>query len=173
MSEFNLNNALQAISSRVTDEQRDEQEKMNHAGRLVLAVNSMERRVSLAKAQEIAVRESIANLEREPESELKTQRLLVLLGRLSELYAEQGRYEEAIEVSPNDDRREQYQRTLDAIETPDGEVCECPPETIVNRKTNAQIRQPMLQRLGQVVSLKHGRLVSLKVCRSCGHAEAS
>lgn len=173
MSDFNINKALRAISSRVTDEQRDEQQKMNHAGRLVLAANSMEQRISLAQAQEISVRESIALLEPEPESELKTQRLNILLDRLGELYAEQGLYEKAIIVTPTAGRREQYRRTLEAIQTPDGESCECPPEIIVDRKRNAHIRQSMMQKLGSVVSPDHGRLVTLKVCRSCGFSEAS
>lgn len=170
---FNIDKALQAISSRVTDEQREEQQKMSHAGRLVLAANSMERRISLAKAQEKSVKESIDFLEKEPESELKTQRLTILLDRLGELYAEQGLYEKAIIVTPTVARREQYQQTLDAIETPDGEVCECPPKIVVDRKRNTHIRQSTMQNLGKVVSLEHGRLVDLKVCRNCSHSDAS
>jgi hypothetical protein len=173
MTDFNLDKALHAISSRVTDEQREEQEKMNHAGRLVLAANSMERRVSLARAQEQGILEQIRLLETLPESHLRTNRISAALDRLSELYAEQGRYEEAIEVTPNEERRAQYQQILNAIERPDHELCECPPETMINRKTNAQIKQPMMQRLGSVVSLKHGHLVTLKVCRACGDAQAS
>jgi hypothetical protein len=173
MSDFDLNKALRAISSRVTDDQREEQAKLNARGRAMLAVNSMEYRVSLAQAQEQAVLEQINLLEALPDSQLKNDRISVALDRLSELYAEQGRYEEAIEVTPNEARREQFRLTLQAIDRTDGQTCNCPPEQFIDRKNNSNFKQSTMQNLGQVVSREHGRLVRLKVCRKCGFAEAS
>jgi hypothetical protein len=173
MSEFNLTKALNAIASRVTDEQREEQEKLNQAGRARLLANSMENRISLAKAQERSVLEQIDLLQTLPESFTKTVRLNNALDRLGELYAQQGKYANAIEVTPTVERRRQYQLILDAIDRPDTEVCDCPPETIINRKNNTNFKQPMMQRMTNIVSLKHGREVTLKVCRSCGDAQAN
>lgn len=173
MAEFNLNKALSAISSRVTDEQRVEQDELNRQGRARVAANSMENRISLAKAQEKGVLDQIKLLENLPDSFTKSSRMDNSLDRLGELYAEQGLYEQAIEVTPSPERRDRYQMILNAIETPDGDTCECPPEQFVDRRKNAHIRQPAMQNLGQFVSLKHGRLVNLKVCRYCGFAEAN
>jgi hypothetical protein len=173
MSDFDLKKALRAIANRFTFERRLEQEELSKQGRARLAANSMENRIALAEAQEISVRETIHLLEGEPESDLKQQRLTTALDRLSELFAEQGRYEEAIEVTPNDARREHFQQILSAIQNIDGETCDCPPEMIVDRKKNTNFRQPAMQNLGQVVSLDHGRLVRLKVCRMCNFVNAS
>jgi tetratricopeptide (TPR) repeat protein len=115
VAEFNLNKALQAISSRVTDEQRVEQDELNRQGRQRLAMNSFENRIARAKAQEKGILEQVDLLKQLPESFTKTNRMTTALDRLGELYAEQGRYEEAIEVSPSPERREHYQQVLDAI----------------------------------------------------------
>jgi hypothetical protein len=44
---------------------------------------------------------------------------------------------------------------------------------LLDRKKNTNFRQPAMQNLGQFVSLDHGRLVRLKVCRMCNFVNAS
>ena len=169
MEKFDLKHVLNVIGSRVTDEQRQEQAELNRIGRTRLNQNSVEQRISRAKAQEISVLDSIDMLRTLPDSELKTTRLNNALDRLGELYAEQGRYAEAVGVTRDERRRAVYERTLAALTTPDGSTCECPDEIVTDRKTNDRIRVPAMQRMGQIVS-NDGRLVTLKTCRFCDYS---
>ena len=170
VEEFNINKALKAISARVTDTQREEQNKLNIAGRTRLKQNAIQNQIARAAAQELAVRDSIRMLESEPDSEIKTLRLRNLIERLAELYSQQGLYEDAAATTLDDARREVYQRSADAIAKPDNEVCNCPPEIVTDRAKQRHIRVDSTQKVETLV--RNGKPVSLRVCRTCGDVNA-
>jgi len=82
--------------------------------------------------------------------------------RLAEALATQGRFDEAAHVEPNELKTAHYQKLHDAVTKSDKDWCDCPriervgTGTVDNR-----------QNLGNVFSIKHGREMTLVVCRKC------
>jgi hypothetical protein len=168
-SSFDLSRALATIHSRVTDADREAQAKLNSDGRNLLSQKLVQNRIAIARAQEKAVLANLGALNvTTPASELERRRIEMSLDRLSELYAEQGRYAEAVDVTPNPERRKWFEMIKGAIDRDPAERCECPTETIINRKTNSSIRQSPFQKIANIYNPKTGRLGALHVCRACG-----
>lgn len=172
---FNLNKALKSISERFEAEHKESHDTFNTELRGELGnrldPNSADARISRAKEQEKAILEQIAFLTQHPNSALKQNRLYNALNRLSELLAEQGRYDEAIEVCPEQARRDEYIQVRKAIERKDTDTCHCPDEKIVHPLVKDEIIQPAQMVVVDVVSAKHGAVKPLTVCRKCGFAQ--
>jgi len=171
--EFSLSHALSSIRSRITPEQRNAQDELNRKGRNLLNQRLMENRIAIARERERAVLDNLPVIEAMTEGQEKDEGLRQTFGRLGELYAEQGRYDEAIEVTPDDSHRKYFQLIKDALDRDDAEKCECPHELIVNRAQNMTIRQSPRHMIAEVYNPKTRRMAQLRVCRACGHANAS
>jgi hypothetical protein len=164
---FDLQKALASIAAnRDLDPMRAEMAEATRIGRNRLKQNTAAQRIARAKAQEVSILDSIDLLEKLPDSDLKTLRLKNAMGRLGELYAEQGRWAEAVGVTEDAARRAMYEEILAAITTPDDSICPCPDDVITDRVKQSYFRQPAMQRVGQIVH--ENRLITLKRCRKCG-----
>jgi hypothetical protein len=164
---FDLAKALKSISAnRDLDPMREQMAEATRVGRQRIKQDSADQRIARAKAQELSILDSLEMLQTLPDSDLKTVRINNALGRLGELYAEQGRWAEAVSVTEDPARRAMYEETLAAITTPIESVCECPDDIIFDHTKQTRIRQKAMQPVGQIVD--DGRLVTLKTCRKCG-----
>jgi hypothetical protein len=170
---FDLKQALAGISSRYTDAERAEQERLNKLGRNLLDQNLYQNRIANAHSNELAVRGNIEAIEQMPEGKAKETRLSMARERLAELFAQEGQYAAAIALSGDEKRRKVYQLIEKAVNEDDDKRCDCPIETIVDRKAGITIRQSTMQTVEKVVSLRHKRVVTLKLCRKCGFANAA
>lgn len=171
-SEFNLEHALGAISARVSEKDVADyhalQEKMHAAHSSRIDPNSAESRIAKAKEQEHAINEQIIFLIQQPESELKDKRVIQALSRLAELLAEQGRYGEAIEVCPNREQRDSYNRIKRAIDLDDSEVCHCQGMRLTDPQTNREFTVSPDLVMQNVYSEKHDVILPLTLCLTCG-----
>ena len=159
--EFDINKALDAAqASRTPDELADEQ-KQNNLLRENLKENTNANRVATAIAQEDGVRAQITMLQGEPPSELRTTRLNIALDRLSELLADQGRYTEAIAITPNMARKAEFTRISEAIAKPNDEVCLCTDE-----QANSPRGMVTMPAIVSIATLADGR--QLTRCHKCG-----
>jgi hypothetical protein len=145
---------------------REQMAEATRVGRQRIKQDSADQRIARAKAQELSILDSLEMLQILPDSDLKTLRINNALGRLGELYAEQGRWVEAVSVTEDPTRRAMYEETLAAITTPDDATCECPDEIVFNAAKQSRFRQPAAQRIGTIIL--DGRLVTLKKCKDCG-----
>lgn len=172
--DFDLNKALKAISDRITEDQRKENEQFQKDMRAGLGSrldpNSLEQRVLRAQEREIALLKQISILAQAEDSELRQNRLYQSLCSLADALAEQGKYSEAVDVCPNDEKKAEYQLIAQAIERDDAASCQCGPEQI--KHGNTVFEQGMGLPVLSVVSLKHGTPVMLTICRNCGFAQA-
>lgn len=134
--------------------------------------NSFANRIARAKQNEQAVRAQIELLRGEKNSELKQARLAVAFERLAELYAEQGDYRSAIEVTQDPKRRAVYEAAIEAIERPDDEICDCPSERTYDSAAKREIALRPQVVTETIVSEKHNRLVDVELCSRCGHRNA-
>lgn len=174
MEEFDLEKALAAISQRITPEMREE-ERLAQAGLMEviaphIANDSFEQRVARAIEQEKSLLEQIAYLAGEEDGEVKQNRLYTLLNRLSEVLAEQGRFDDAIEVCPEAVRRAHYQMLLEAVRVPDQQMCECPPDQITDALSRTTVSDRAQMEVETVVT--QNGLRTLTVCRKCGFKNA-
>lgn len=88
------------------------------------------------------------------------------VGRLKEMLgdavADQGRLEEAFEVTSSDERAAHYKRTLEAVMKDDDTDCNCKPE-------DGQDKHIVVD---EIFSIKHNRIVPLVACCSGKHLNA-
>lgn len=172
MPEFNLDQALSAISARNTEEMRAEQERATRE--IVEALgdrlnpNSVENRIKRAQVQEKDILLQIALLTNEHhsglvQSPIREARLVQALNRLSELLAEQGKYAAAVEVCPDAERRAFYQSLTAAIVRPDDEFCDCPADFYISGgKQTTSLAELKVDEI-----IVNGETKSLYQCRKC------
>lgn len=166
MSEFNLQNALAAIAQRRA-ENGTETELVN----VHIDPNSPRERIARARQFEQGIIGQVEWLQTQPDSDLKTQRMNAFMDRLGELAAEQGDYVRAVEVSYSPERREHYQKVVDAIGQPNTEHCDCPPDVETDIAHRKEFQSPAMMHAATIVS-KDGNLLNLQVCRKCGFMQA-
>ncbi len=163
---FSIKSALKAIDSRVDPRAAIEREEMQKALAPHIDPETPENRIARAQANEIAVVEQIEMLRNEPNTELKRTRLDTAFNRLGEIYAEQGKYHKAIEVTKDAVRRKAYRDILKAIERPDDQVCKCESRQFFDGKTETTINPTFIA--DSVISEKHGGVVQVHKCATCG-----
>lgn len=169
--EFNLKAALKAVAARRTDDDNDAQNALDTAGRGFIDPNSPQERINRSQQLETDIMRQIAYLSDEPESDVKTVRLGVAFDRLGELAAERGDYFQAALVSKTPERREHYRKILKAIDRPNDEICECPPDMIIDRANQVELQSNAVMTVDQILN-KNGTLLNLQVCRKCGDLQA-
>jgi hypothetical protein len=164
---FDLQKALASIAQNPDlDPVREQMAEATRIGRNRLKQNTVAQRIARAKAQEVSILDSLAMLEKEPDSELKTIRVNNGLARLSELYGEQGKWPEALAVTQDEKQRVVIEGILAAITTPEGSTCECPDDVVTDRVKQIHFREAAMQNVGTIIHDE--REVTLKICRRCG-----
>lgn len=168
MQQFSLEQALDGISERYTPEMREKDEARNVELRGHIDPNSATNRIGRATAQMNVILEQIEFLKTQPQSELKDVRMTNAVNHLGELFAEQGNYAEAINVTEDPRRRREYEATMIAIDVPDDAVCACTDDKAVNK--NADVILPTRIESGQIVA--DGKILSVLKCWKCGFRNA-
>lgn len=90
--------------------------------------------------------------------------------KLAEALAMQGRYNEAVEVSPDDDTTAHYQEIATAIVLPDDARCECPDVEGTQDGVELSITPRFVSQ--RIFSTQHNSVVDLVKCSTCGHSNA-
>ncbi len=167
---FNQQKAMDAISERITPEMRadDEQYQAEQRGMLKSRLGSPDAKIANARASTLVVLKNIENLQKLPDSELKQSRLENAFNQLAELIAEQGKYADAACLTKDETKREYYRLLIVAVVRPDSDSCGCPERIITDAKTGQQFREPAMHRMANVMSAKHGAVVGLFQCLTCG-----
>lgn len=119
-----------------------------------------ERLIQHAVGREKVVRAELDGLTKD---ELKdSERVGRLKEMLGDAIADQGRLEEAFEVTSSDERATQYKRRLEAVMKDDDTDCKCKPEEGTEKH----------RVVDEIFSIKHNRIVPLVECCSGKHLNA-
>lgn len=170
MADFHIDTALQAIRERRTEDSVREQEQRNTAGRGRLTPNSPGERVSRAMRQERELWDELKMLRKQPNSELKSMRLRVVMDRIAELAAEQGDWRRAAKIAFSPLRRHRYKQIYKAIQKPDDETCDCEDDRLVDRRNREELDSPAVGVADTIVTPDGEK--RLDRCRKCGFLNA-
>lgn len=102
-------------------------------------------------------------------SELQAAKL-ALRHRRAENLAAHGRFDLAFELEPEADYREHYLAILDAIYRDDSEHCGC--GDIRGSGEHANLTVPSFNAKEDIWSLRHGRMITVMKCTTCGFLNA-
>lgn len=121
---------------------------------------------------ERAARATLAVLSVEKKRPHRSQAINLHLAKLADAFADQGRYEEAASTHPVRARAKQYLAIQAAIDRPDSDICSCPPREVKDPLSGKMLRIPTHNKVEDVYSQKHRRMVPLVRCSSCPHMNA-
>lgn len=117
---------------------------------------------------ERAVRAQLETLRVHSPRRGRADRVREQLGRLAEALADQGRYAEAAKFHPVKHRQQEFAAVQQAIDKDDGASCGCPEfKDVKDPLSNATLRIPQVNKVEDVFSPKHGRMMPLVRCE-CG-----
>lgn len=92
------------------------------------------------------------------------------VGQLADALAMQGRYVEAAEIHPDEARTAYFEKTVRALEMDDEEKCNCPDDKTKMNGVDLSLT-PRFEE-SKIFSPLHNDVVSVIVCRKCGHTNA-
>jgi tRNA nucleotidyltransferase/poly(A) polymerase len=160
----------------VTEEQiaisRQIQERAKQAMYGRVKANQEEARLIRGITTERFVRAQLEILAVHPARKGKAELIRRHQARLADAYADQGRYAEAAKTHPVKKRAREYAAIQKAIDRPDDESCGCPElKEVKDPATGATLQIPQQNKIEDVFSPKHGRMMPLVRC-SCGDLNA-
>lgn len=121
---------------------------------------------------EEAARATLEVLHQEKRRKGRAEAVSLQLARLADAYASQGRFEEAAAVHPVKSRANEYTAIKAAIDRPDSGICKCAPLEVKDPASDKILSIPTLNKVMDVYSTKHKRLVPLIRCEECGYLNA-
>jgi len=148
------------------------QEEVRQALHGRVQANQEEARLIRGIHAERAARATLRVLSIETRRKGRSEAIKVHLARLADALADQGRYEEAAVTHPAKSRAKEYLAIHAAIERPDSDICSCSPKEIRDPASGKTLRIPTHNKVEDVYSQKHKRMVPLVRCSSCPHLNA-
>lgn len=153
----------------VTDDQIAISERIQAQARQAMfgrvQANQEEARLMRGIYAERAARANLDVLANHESGDGKEDAIRFQIGRLADAYADQGRYAEAAKTHPDKQRQKEFSAIQKAIERPDSAACKCPAEIEVKDPVGGNtLRIPVENRVEDVFSIKHGRMMPLVRC---------
>jgi hypothetical protein len=133
--------------------------------------NQAEARLISGIHTERAARDNLTVLQNHKRHKGRAARVKAQLARLADAYAAQGRYDEAAATHPRKTTAKEYAEIAAAIERPDTDVCDCPPDEVRDPASGQTLKIPARNHIADVYNAKLGQMVPLIECRKCppGH----
>jgi hypothetical protein len=155
---------LPSFLNRTPEQIRDEQHRQQMLRDLHLKGASQtpaEQRIARAMMAEDAIRKNLALLLPGSDAHRATEI------ELAEVLAEQGKFREAAAINP------EFEKFVTAVDRPDDEFCDCPPDTAQGRNAQGAVTVPVPNTFVAYEVPKDGKIVPLVQCAKCGHLNAT
>lgn len=147
------------------------QEQARQAMHGRVEANQQEARLLRGIQMERAARANLEVLQHHKRHKGRAERVKINLAKLADAYAEQGRYAEAAATHPSKTTAKEYAQIQAAIDRSDTDVCNCPPDEVIDPASGQTLRIPARNHIADVHNPKLKRMVPLIECRKCPPGE--